>query len=261
MKKVWNLITGLVLAAFIVSAAVVAVFNFRPLYVQTVRSQKISEVTGMSEEEILAQYDALIAYNQPWGPEELKFPDLPSSDSGLVHFREVKAIYAVFFYTLLASLLLLVPLIGIRARCAHRGAPSRNRPVPEGGNVRHESAHDGDESFRSRFVPEAGAARRGRARADARAYLVISGVSLLSLVLLIGVGVTLFWDRFFVFFHEVLFPNDYWVFSPKSDPVILLLPDTYFLYCALAILGLVAAGAALCLILAIRFRRHRREDS
>lgn len=38
-------------------------------------------------------------------------------------------------------------------------------------------------------------------------------------------------DRFFIVFHEVLFRNADWVFNPATDPIINVLPETFFLAC------------------------------
>lgn len=37
-------------------------------------------------------------------------------------------------------------------------------------------------------------------------------------------------DRFFVLFHGVFFNNDAWIFNPATDPIINVLPETFFLY-------------------------------
>ncbi|WP_423189764.1 TIGR01906 family membrane protein [Alkalibacterium sp. f15] len=37
-------------------------------------------------------------------------------------------------------------------------------------------------------------------------------------------------DRMFVLFHEVFFNNDDWLFNPATDPIILALPQQYFMY-------------------------------
>lgn len=52
-------------------------------------------------------------------------------------------------------------------------------------------------------------------------------------------------DRTFILFHELFFDNDYWLFSPDTDPVIRILPDTFFLDCAIIIAVIVLIGAAL----------------
>jgi len=36
-------------------------------------------------------------------------------------------------------------------------------------------------------------------------------------------------DEFFVWFHELFFNNDYWLFDARTDPIILVLPESYFL--------------------------------
>lgn len=46
-------------------------------------------------------------------------------------------------------------------------------------------------------------------------------------------------DKCFTFFHKLFFNNDYWLLDPKTDPIINILPETYFLHCALLILFLV----------------------
>ncbi|MGX7329761.1 TIGR01906 family membrane protein [Enterococcus bulliens] len=38
-------------------------------------------------------------------------------------------------------------------------------------------------------------------------------------------------DRFFITFHELLFRNADWVFDPRTDPIINVLPETFFFAC------------------------------
>lgn len=37
-------------------------------------------------------------------------------------------------------------------------------------------------------------------------------------------------DRMFVIFHEIFFNNDDWLFNPATDPIILALPQEFFMY-------------------------------
>lgn len=37
-------------------------------------------------------------------------------------------------------------------------------------------------------------------------------------------------DRMFVLFHEIFFNNDDWLFNPATDPIILALPQEFFMY-------------------------------
>lgn len=59
----------------------------------------------------------------------------------------------------------------------------------------------------------------------------------------LGIAVALNWERFFIGFHELVFSNDYWIFDPATDPVILILPDEFFFHCAAAILVFILLGA------------------
>lgn len=56
------------------------------------------------------------------------------------------------------------------------------------------------------------------------------------------------WQQLFTAFHKLFFDNNYWIFSVRKDPVILILPEAFFLHCALLIFGGVLFGAAGCLI-------------
>lgn len=72
----------------------------------------------------------------------------------------------------------------------------------------------------------------------------------------LGILIALFWDQVFVIFHKIFFANDYWLFDPVTDPVILILPDEFFAHCAVAILLLVASGGVVSLIVYQVLKRH-----
>ena len=76
-----------------------------------------------------------------------------------------------------------------------------------------------------------------------KGFLSIFRKSLLLLVflpLLIGlVGVLIGFDQFFTLFHQILFVgDDTWLFDPSKDPVILILPETFFLHAFLLFFSL-----------------------
>mgnify|MGYP003420509014 CR=1 FL=1 len=75
-----------------------------------------------------------------------------------------------------------------------------------------------------------------------------AGVRTVLIPAVLGLLMALNWDKAFVVFHKIAFDNDYWIFDAATDPVITILPDTFFLHCAAMILGLVVAGSVLCLI-------------
>lgn len=46
-------------------------------------------------------------------------------------------------------------------------------------------------------------------------------------------------DTVFVLFHELAFNNDMWIFNASTDPIILALPQEFFMYCFIAVFGLI----------------------
>lgn len=85
-------------------------------------------------------------------------------------------------------------------------------------------------------------------------YLKFTSVLAVALPAALGLLVALNWDWAFVAFHHLAFDNDYWIFDPATDPVITILPDTFFMHCALMILGCVVLGSVVC---ALVYRKHR----
>lgn len=92
------------------------------------------------------------------------------------------------------------------------------------------------------FIGEWGKLRRGSRRS-----LKLTAILAIILPLVAGVMIAANWEAFFVGFHHVMFSNDYWLFDPATDPVILILPDAFFLHCAVGILICVVAGSTLCM--------------
>lgn len=77
-------------------------------------------------------------------------------------------------------------------------------------------------------------------------YLKLTSILAVALPAVLGLLVALNWDWAFVTFHHIAFDNDYWIFDPLTDPVITILPDTFFMHCALMILGCVVLGSIVC---------------
>ncbi len=53
----------------------------------------------------------------------------------------------------------------------------------------------------------------------------------------------------FTLFHKIAFTNDYWLFDPSTDPIILLLPERYFMHCALLMVVLVTIYSIILMLL------------
>ena len=192
---------GLILSLCVISGAVVITLNFRPLYRLDMRLFSISEESGYPEDEVYANYKALIAYNNLGGGETLELPTMPVSETARIHFAEVKRIFIAIELAFLASLPVSVLLVFMALRRKEYG------------------------------------------------WLLVTGLFCGVLPLALGLLVAAGWEQFFIGFHEMVFSNDYWIFDPAYDPVILILPDGFFLHCAVMILSVWLVSGIICLIL------------
>ena len=91
-------------------------------------------------------------------------------------------------------------------------------------------------------------------------YLRVSAVTVLVVPIITGIGVALNFDATFILFHKIFFRNDYWLFDPVTDPVINILPDTFFLHCLIVIILFVIVGS-MCLFSVSRIVDNRRRKS
>jgi integral membrane protein (TIGR01906 family) len=166
----------------------------------------VSQATGLPPEEIFANYNALIDYNAIFFTGSLELPTLPMSESGRIHFEEVKRIFVLF------QLLLAGSAVGL-------------------------------------FFTARSMLRRGRTR-----FMAVGGVIAFLLLAVVLVPFAIDWDYFFRSFHELFFNNDYWIFDERVDPVIRILPDSFFFACVLMIVALVAGLAILSIVIGRRLR-------
>ncbi len=66
----------------------------------------------------------------------------------------------------------------------------------------------------------------------------------------IGALASLNFDKAFTVFHNIFFNGkDNWVFSPKTDPIITVLPKQFFMNCAIFILLAILIECGICLVL------------
>ncbi|MCI6276615.1 MAG: TIGR01906 family membrane protein [Clostridium sp.] len=70
-------------------------------------------------------------------------------------------------------------------------------------------------------------------------FLYYGAFSCLLLLISILIGALINFDSAFTVFHKILFSNDYWLFSPISDPVITILPQEFFFHCFIFICAVI----------------------
>ncbi len=204
---IFHIPAAIVLALFMISTSVTLTLNFRPLYYADIHLLKIAETSGYEEQIIRKNYDALIDYNCLFNHEPLSFPTLAMSESGRIHFEEVKEVFDLFGWMALITLPLVIVCIVI-TRKYHQYM-----------------------------------------------WIGLAGVISIVLPVLLGVMIAVNWNCVFVTFHEIVFQNDYWIFDETTDPVITLLPDTFFMHCAIMIFLLIILGSVICLTINRRLRK------
>lgn len=133
-------------------------------------------------------------------------------------------------------------------------------PMSEGGRIHFEEVKNIFNLFKyiAIFGTLTGAAGILRQRRkQSYGYLKLTAILTVALPAVIGATVALNWDWNFAAFHELAFNNDYWLFDPATDPIINILPDAYFLHCAVMILVLVILGSLICGLI---YRRVQRKN-
>ncbi len=90
-----------------------------------------------------------------------------------------------------------------------------------------------------------------------RSYLLVSSVTVLVIPAIAALGCAVNFDAVFVIFHKIFFRNDYWLFDPITDPVITILPDTFFLHALIVIIAFVVLGSLILYLFSRRGKLRR----
>lgn len=93
-----------------------------------------------------------------------------------------------------------------------------------------------------------------------RAYL-LSAIAALALPLIIGALAAINFEKAFEIFHGIFFPGkSNWTFDPYYDQIITVMPQEFFMNCAIIIgVGLVAFSAALIVADLILWRKDKKK--
>lgn len=208
MNKGLNILFSIFFSLLIIGAAVRITVGFRDLYYYDIDKLKITEMSGMSKQDIKLNYDYLIDYNLNKKVDSFKLPTLPSSEFGIIHFEEVREIIqnVIKLFYICIVVCLFGTILSVK---------KKNIDI-----------------------------------------LKITSISLIVIPIVVSIPILVDFERSFVVFHELLFSNDYWIFDPALDPVIMMLPEQFFLHEGLMILILVLFTSIL-LYLSYRFFRRK----
>ncbi len=87
-----------------------------------------------------------------------------------------------------------------------------------------------------------------------------AGAGLGAVFLIVGGLAATDFDRAFVVFHTLFFPGkDNWIFDPDVDEIINILPERFFMDCAILILAVLVAGCAVLIAADLLLARRARK--
>lgn len=92
-------------------------------------------------------------------------------------------------------------------------------------------------------------------------FLKLTGSITIIVPAMLGFVVALDFDRAFVMFHQIVFRNDFWIFDYRTDPVITILPEAFFMHCFMMIVIIVMALAGICLFYFYRKQKQIVNDT
>ena len=87
----------------------------------------------------------------------------------------------------------------------------------------------------------------------------IAGVGTLSLFLVLALVVSVDFDTAFTVFHKIFFPGkDNWMFDPNKDPIIMFMPQRFFMNCAILICSSIMTISASHIVFNVVRRKMER---
>ena len=196
-----DIVLALFLTVFIICLAVIITVFFKQLYYFDIDYLKIAESTGLSREVIQKNYDVLIQYQSIFYQGSLNLPDFVMSNTGRIHFEEVKRVFEMIQITFVVIGIISALMIYL--------------------NVKQKEY---------RFLP-------------------LTSFFSVAIPSVLGFFVALDFDKAFVIFHNIVFRNDYWIFDYTTDPVITILPESFFMHCFMMIIVIVIMISVLCYVL------------
>jgi len=217
-SKLLTLLLSLLTALTLLTGSIAAPILCRPFYYAHIGPLELERRTGLSEDEIKTAFNEMLDYCLG-RTDTFSTGVLRWSESGKSHFTDVRGLFLLDLRVLAVSAALLV-LCPLLARFLLKRRP---------------------------------------ARLLGRGFCFWAGAGLGGVFLIVGGLAAPDFDRAFVVFHSLFFPGKTnWLFDPGTDQIINILPQSYFMDCAILILALLVLGCAVLILtdfLALR-KRH-----
>lgn len=98
----------------LVSTIVLIVLNCTPVYQYVIDKYQLPLITGLSKDKLMLNYKSIISYLQRPGGGYLELPDFVMSESGRIHFAEVKHIFMALYIIVLLFIVAMGIFVVIR---------------------------------------------------------------------------------------------------------------------------------------------------
>jgi len=218
-NKIFTALFCVALVLFMLTFSIGLPIYCRFLYYIQIKTLGLEEATGWSYEIIKCAYDEVLDFcTLPW-VNEFSAGQLKFSESGAAHFADCKVLFNLNLYVLLISAAVLITLL-ILQKCKKIKILSFGKH---------------------------------------RAYFWSAIAALALPVILIAVIAIVGFDTAFEVFHGIFFPGkDNWLFNPRTDEIIRVMPEQFFMNCAIVIaVGLITFAAALIITDILLNRKNR----
>ncbi|WP_297439360.1 TIGR01906 family membrane protein [uncultured Clostridium sp.] len=188
---------------FLISINIIAVFNSKFIFEYFAVKNNLSIMTNLPHEEILLDYNRIIDYVMNPLIQNLNFKNFTISQNGQMHFFDVKVIFTILCIISLATIMFLLTYI-IYKRFFYDKTKLMSRI---NGNL---------VTLRNYF----------------------NGL-ILGFLVFITSFIIIDFTKIFNLMHKALFSNDYWIFNEVNDSIITILPESFFMLCAVSVIILL----------------------
>ena len=188
---------------FLISINIIAVFNSKFIFEYFAVKNNLSIMTNLPHEEILLDYNRIIDYVMNPLIQNLNFKNFTISQNGQMHFFDVKVIFTILCIISLATIMFLLTYI-VYKRFFYDKTKLMSRI---NGNL---------VTLRNYF----------------------NGL-ILGFLVFITSFIIIDFTKIFNLMHKALFSNDYWIFNEVNDSIITILPESFFMLCAVSVIILL----------------------
>lgn len=207
-NKILTAVFVFCLALFIITFSISLPINLRFFYYLQIRPLNLENQSSYTYEQIVTAYDQVMNFLTLPWVTEFRCGDIPYSQSGEAHFFDVKVLFNLNNIVFMCSFVVIFVFLIL--------------------NKKKKIVFSKPFGFNSS---------------------VISALCVLLLVLVLGIVIACNFDFAFTLFHKVFFPGkDNWIFSTITDPIIKILPERFFLNCAILIISSVIIFSVAILI-------------